>query len=135
MARTTDAAVQGIIDHDATISLTPFIEIANDLVTDLCTDSGYTAAKLELIERWLSAHFYHILDPQVVSEKAGPVGVNYQQKVDLGFNQTRYGQQAMRIDTAGNLAALDKRAKEGSLDPVQFFWAGTGNTDGDDTST
>ena len=59
--RTTAAAVQGIIEHDATIPLTPFIEAASALVTQCCTDldTAYVAAQLELIERWLSAHLLH----------------------------------------------------------------------------
>ena len=133
--RTTDAAVKGIIEVDALISTVPFIEVANDLVTELCTSSSYTSTKLELIERWLSAHFYAIRDQRVDTEKAGSVSQKFQYKVDLNMFQTIYGQQAMLIDTAGNLAALNKRVTSGKKRTISITWLGTGDSDGDDIST
>jgi len=111
--RTTEEAVEGIIEVDSSISLTPFIETANALVTSCCDDTVYTAAQLELVERWLAAHFYAICDPRAVSEHAGPVGATYQSRVDLGFHVTHYGQQAMALDTEGGLAALNRRIVKG----------------------
>lgn len=113
MARTTSGAVEGIIEVDSSISLTPFIESANALVTEVCVPLEYDDIRLELIERWLAAHFYAIRDPRTTSEKAGPVSANYQSKVDLGFNVTHYGQMAMRLDTLGGLAALQKKIETG----------------------
>jgi len=124
MARTTDEAVQGIIEHDTTISLTPFIEAANALVTEVCSTDNYDATRLELIERWLSAHFYAIRDPRYESEKAGDVAAKYQSKVNLGFDVTHYGQMAMRLDTAGGLAALNTEAKSGGSVTASFTWGG-----------
>jgi len=129
MARTTEESVQGIIEHDATISLTPFIEVANALVTELCTDDSYDDTRLELIERWLSAHFYAIRDPRAESEKAGSVSVKYQSKVELGFDVTHYGQMAMRLDTAGGLAALNVQAKKGGKKTVSATWGGKTTAD------
>ena len=127
MARTTAAAVKLIIETDDTIStdLAPFIEVADSIVTDVCTDSSYSDAKLELISRWLSAHFYAIRDPRAKSEKAGPVSVTYKSKVDLGFDVTHYGQMAMRIDSAGNLGAVNERIKKGKSNVVGATWLGT----------
>lgn len=96
------------------MSLTPFIEAASQLVERACTiavdEEGaayYTDAELEMIERWLSAHFYQVAVTPVDSERAGSVGVGYRSKVDLGLNLTHYGQQAMMLDTAGGLKALN----------------------------
>jgi len=124
MARVTDAEVEAIIDYDDTIDLTPFITVANQLVTELCTDSNHSDARLLEIERWLSAHFYHIRDQHVSQERAGEVGVNYQYKVDLAFNQTKYGQQALLLDTGGSLAQLNKRILEGESATVSVVWMG-----------
>lgn len=129
MPRTTDLAVQGILDQDVTIPLTPFIEVANNLVTRVCVpalaaDTDYVAADLELIERWLSAHFYCIRDAQRVQESVRGVSESFQQKVDLGLNQTRYGQQAMLIDTEGGLAALQKLLEDGRPRKVGITWLG-----------
>ena len=122
--RTSANAVAGIIEVDQSISLTPFIEVANDLVTEKCTGSGYTEAKLELIERWLSAHFYAIRDQRTASEGAGPVSQSFQHAVALGLNQTIYGQQAMLIDTAGNLAGLQRTSQSGVRPTIGVTWLG-----------
>lgn len=124
MARVTDAEVEEIIDYDDTITLTPFITVANQLVTELCTDSDYDSDRLKEIERWLSAHFYHIRDQHVASERAGEVGVNYQYKVDILLNQTKYGQMAMILDTAGNLGKLNKRIEDGEGGGFTLEWGG-----------
>lgn len=134
MARTTAVLVRGIIETDDTSipDLDPFIEVANELVTELCTDSSYSTTRLELIERWLSAHFYAIRDPRPSSEKAGPVSVNYQYKVDLNLYVTTYGQQAAILDTAGNLAALNKRMKDGTKSSPTLVWLGEDYYDNDE---
>jgi len=60
----------------------------------------------------------------VKSEKAGSVGVNYQEKVDLNLSVTTYGQQAMMLDTNGGLRSLDK----GKPYQVQVLWLGSTTT-------
>jgi hypothetical protein len=125
MARVTAADVEELVDVDSSISLTPFITAANELVTELCTDSGYTDTRLALIEGWLSAHFYLIRDQAVASENArGGIGVTYQYKIGLMLAQTKQGQTAMMLDTAGNLAALSKRMEDGEPASVSFTWLG-----------
>jgi hypothetical protein len=133
MARTTDAAVAGIIEVDTNITLTPFIETANQMVTDACGEADYTEAKLELIERWLAAHFYAIRDPRATAERAGPVGANFESKVDLGLAITRYGQQAMALDTEGGLRALSEQATGGpGRITAGVTWLGTDDWEDDD---
>ncbi len=125
MARTTSTLVQGIIEADRTIRLDPFIAIANELVTEKCSSSDYTATRLELIERWLSAHFYTVRDMRAESEKAGSTSEKKQSKVDLGFDSSHYGQTAMRLDTAGSLASLNNSMKGRGNQPVSVTWLGT----------
>ena len=128
MPRTTAAAVKAIVEVDATISvdLAPYIETANALVTEVCGDAGYNDSRLELIERWLSAHFYAVRDPRASSERAGPVSASYLNQVGLGFAQTREGQQAMLLDTAGGLAKLNKDMELGRKTPKPgVLWGGT----------
>lgn len=125
MPRTTATAVGLIIEVDAAISLDPFIEVASALVDDACSGASYSAEKLERIERWLSAHFYTVRDPRAESEKAGAVSAKYQSKVDIGLNSSHYGQMAMRLDTNGGLAKLEKDIKEGrSSVEAGIFWLG-----------
>ncbi len=106
--RTTEAQVASIIDTESDISLEPFIATANSLVTGLCTNSGYDDTRLELIERYLAAHFYTLREPRSVSEGAGPVNTSYQSSVGLGLNTSHYGQMAKLLDTAGNLAEAEQ---------------------------
>jgi len=119
MSRTTSEAVAGILEEQATLSLGPFIEAANYLVTKVCATatnsdgtSWYSDAELELIERWLSAHFYHVAATRADTEQAGSVSQKLRSKVDLGLNLTHYGQQAMLLDTAGGLRDLNAHRRQ-----------------------
>lgn len=129
MSRTTSNAVESIIEVDAGDDVTPAIEVATFLVGKHCVTAGglsetTDAVELELVERWLSAHFYSVTVPRAKSEKAGPVAQTIESKVDLGFNVTRHGQQAMRLDSTGKLAALDRQAREGSARVGSVHWLG-----------
>lgn len=123
--RTTSAAVQGICQVKSTIGLTPFIEVANSVVTKHCTDTSFTAGELELIERWLAAHFYKMRELQLQNEKAGPVSRSFQSSLNLGFDNSTYGQMAMRLDWSGALSALNEQAKKGAQITPTVTWAGT----------
>ena len=123
--RTTSAAVELIIEVDSSIALDSFIEIANSMVTQHCSVDDYDAADLELIERWLSAHFYCMRDPRAESEKAEEVSQKVQSKVDLGLSTSHYGQTAMTLDWAGGLAALNERTKSGKTQALGVSWLGT----------
>ena len=136
MARTTADNVEAIIEIDSGISLTPFIEVANALVTEVAsaaTDSDgalvYDATRLELIERWLAAHFYHIRDPKASREEVDDVAATYRSAVEIGFNSTHYGQMAMRIDTNGGLSRLDNSIKSGKSNTVSLSWLGKTKTE------
>ena len=117
--RVTPSEVREIYDYDSDITdieIDIFILSANILTTKVNQKGNVTdAIQLKEIERWLSAHFVCIRDPQAASEKAGPVSQKLQAKVDLSFNQTRYGQQALILDTSGYLASLQKATEEGGL--------------------
>jgi hypothetical protein len=132
--RTTKSLVAKIIELDATIvtsnsDMAAFGDPASAMVDFACTGTNgpkveYTAEQLELIERWLTAHLYTARDPRTVSEKAGSVGATFQSKVDLGLNSSHYGQTAMRLDTNGGLAKVEKDTKDGGPPAVGGFWAG-----------
>lgn len=123
--RTTPTAVGKIIELDPTITdITPFIDIASELVTEICVPAGYTDSRLEMIERWLAAHFYAIRDPRYASEKAGSVGASYQHEVGLNLAVTTYGQQAMILDTKGGLANLNKSTELGRARKVSITHLG-----------
>lgn len=111
MPRTTEEAVAAICELDDEIPLAPFIETANAIVTEVCLDSGYGDNLLELIERWLSAHFYCIRDPRAHNEQVKGIIQTFEGRTYTGFRHTSYGQQAMMLDFKGNLKVLDNMSK------------------------
>lgn len=96
-----------VIEVDPAILLDPFIDFAHELVSELCENSGYTTNRKTYIETWLAAHFYAIRDPQVVTDNVGQLQTQFRSKVDYRLKLTHEGQQAILLDTAGKLAALD----------------------------
>lgn len=125
--RTTSALVEGIIENSESITLTPFISAANMMVTRCCTDltEDYTSDELETIETWLAAHVFTIRDMRPEYERAGSVSEKRQSKVDLGFDTSHYGQQAMRLDYHGGLAKLNEEIKKGKANILITDWLGT----------
>lgn len=129
--RTDDEAVEAIIEVEEDDVLTPFIEAASFLVDRLLVDatdsSGnivHDSTSLELVERWLAAHFYAVRKPRASSERAGPVGETLMHKVDLNLSVTMYGQQAMLIDVSGELAAWNADVTQGKTKTATSVWLG-----------
>ena len=110
--RTSSASVQGILnEYDSNISLTPFIDTATvvvDRVEALDTAGVLSSATLELIERWLAAHFYACTDQLPAAEGAGKSQTTWQGKTAMGLDFTQYGQMAKRLDFTGMLSSLDR---------------------------
>jgi hypothetical protein len=130
MPRTTASAIRQIMEVDSSITnLTPFILSANLLVTECCSEAGYTDERLELIERFLAAHFVTGRDKPVTSETAGPVSVSYALKVGYGLKGSFFGQQAALLDTAGGLARADAVAQAGGKITPRVVWSGNTQTE------
>ena len=126
--------VEGIIKVRTGVDLTPFMDTANHLVTQCCTElaADYTAGQLELIERWLAAHCYAQKEKQIEAEKADVVSRKFATKVELGFDNTYHGQTAMRLDFYGGLARLNDEIKKGLQKTVSVNWLGTNEEDAED---
>lgn len=106
MARTTSEAVLAIIEEsDPDVSMDPFIETANALVEALLAEH-YADAHLELIERWLAAHFYAVRFPRATQETVRGISEKYESYVRLALDITRYGQQVRLLDYLGILARV-----------------------------
>jgi hypothetical protein len=115
--RTNSRAVEGVLarDWDGKTSLIPYIQSANSMVNrvaQFAPNRGFalTRSELELIERWLAAHFYCCSD-QPFSQKTtdGASGTFQGKTAEEGLCGTKYGQMAVRLDVSGVLNALDKR--------------------------
>lgn len=126
--RTTSLAVSKIIEVDASVNdgdITPFIETASALVDDVCVPLVYDDTRLELIERWLSAHFYAVRDARTKSEGVGSLSQSFEGQTAMGLAHTRYGQQAMMLDTKGGLAALNRLPEQATRLKVGISYVGT----------
>ena len=111
--RTTSAAVTAILGghYDGSTSLTPFLDTATVLVDQLeAADSGglMSAAALERVEAYLTAHFYAHADPITQSRSTGRASGQFQGQTAMGFDATLYGQTAKRLDATGYLVKLDQ---------------------------
>jgi hypothetical protein len=132
MPRTDATQVGAVIDVDDGDVLDPFINAANELVTEACASKKgadgvtpyYADARLTMIETWLAAHFYAVWKPRKSSLAPTGLSISYQSSVGLGFDVTHYGQHAMRLDTKGGLASINERTKKGG-GKVGAFWLGT----------
>lgn len=124
--RTTDELVEGIIEVDSAIVLTPFIAAANTLTNRCCTNltEDYTDDELVQIETWLAAQFYTVRDMRVERERAGTVEAKFQSKVDLGFFTSHYGQMALLLDYHGGLSTLNEQMKKGGGRTPGVVWLG-----------
>lgn len=116
MARTTSAAVQGVLgdDYDGSTSLTPFIDTATAMVDRVATcatsrDRTLTSAELELIERWLAGHLYAMSDQPYQSKTTGRASATFQGRTGMYLEATKYGQTAVNVDYSGCLASISKR--------------------------
>lgn len=109
-ARTNEDLVKSIIfedDFDIT-SYDTFIATANMIVTKyVAINANYTAGDLQLIETWLAAHFCCINSPRKTQSTISSAQASYESRVGMGFNLTRYGQQAMLLAGYGELANLN----------------------------
>jgi len=120
----TSEEVAKIVKVKSGDDLTPFISVGTLVVEKHCTDAAFTATELNEIAKWLSAHFYLIYNPARLNERASVVSKQIESRVVLGFDVTRHGQMAMRLDWSGALSALNEQAKKGGVLTAGVSWLG-----------
>ena len=101
---TTVAKVEAVMrafDKKKDLSTSTFILPANNLVRRYCEPLGYDEETLELIERYLAAHFYCVTARRPVEQYVGQARNRYEDNVGLGLDATWYGQQAKLFDSLG----------------------------------
>lgn len=108
--RTTASAVETILkdEFETGDDLTTDIEWAASIVDGYLVGEITDSDRLEVIERYLSAHSYYILKNPVESEGVKGVSQKLSSNVDLGFNASYWGQHALRLDTTGILSRVNK---------------------------
>ena len=121
MPRATELEVKEIISTELTAEdVTPFLNSANNVVTDDLSDEGYTATRLKNIEMWLAAHFVAIRDPQMSKEKYGDGEHTFQGKTGMGLEATLFGQQVMLFDTNGVLKAIADGKTDAVIEVIRY---------------
>jgi hypothetical protein len=118
--RTTADNVKAILVNHYDLSnspdLTAFIATANVLTdqVDACdTNNSLDATELELIERYLAAHFYAHSDQIAKSRTTGDASISFQGTTGKGLDSTQYGQTAMLLDETGCLTRKNTQMIEG----------------------
>lgn len=104
----TDADVKAIIDTSRDTS--SFIDTAQLFVDEELASSGLSIDRQDQIVLYLAAHFVCITEEfgGLRRSKLGDADESYRvpDAKEQGFSTTRYGQQAMILDTTGTLATL-----------------------------
>lgn len=131
MARTTAQQVDHLLagEYDQKTKLSPYIETASVIVNwlatqDLAAEGLLNAGQLELIERWLAAHYYQMSDPGYTTRSTAGASGGFQGQFTTGFKMTRFGQTAMVLDVTGLLARRDKEMEEGARRVTQVYAGG-----------
>jgi hypothetical protein len=136
MPRTTSLAVQGVLmdeygprEDDSNPSLDPFIATATvlvDRVSDYADANSLTvtAAALEVLERWLAAHFFKCSDRPASFTSAGKSQTTFDGKTDMHLQSTLYGQTAVLLDSTGYLASISDTATSGGRTTIGVYWGG-----------
>ncbi len=126
--RTTIPQVQKLLkndwnpDHD----VSPYIETASNLAdkiqafADENTNVFTDATTMELVERWLSAHFYMVMNQEYSSKRAEGGAASFQGKSGMYLTSTIYGQQAVVLDSTGYLATIAESPRK----MARLVWQG-----------
>lgn len=107
----TDADVKALIDTNRDTS--PFIAVANTVVTENLATSGLSDQTKSNILLYLAAHFTCITEEMgglQESRIGGLAGTSERYRTQdpkaVGFATTRFGQTALSLDSSGTLAAI-----------------------------
>lgn len=109
MTRTNPSDVSEIYDTELSNSaLQSWIDIATEIVDDIAAEGSVSSARLEKIEKLLSAHFASAQDQRIQSGGKESGSVEFQGETGMGLDGTKYGQQAKTLDPTGTLASMNK---------------------------
>ncbi len=129
MPATTVTAVQAVLgtNWDGTTDLTPFIDTADVVMGRVKTcafnkGNALSDVEVEVIERWLAAHYYCVQDPTYKSRNTASASGSFQGNTDMYLESTPFGQQAARLDWSGCLQAIAGKQRASA----SLIWLGGG---------
>lgn len=103
--------------QNSSADVTQALEIANDMVTAMLVGKSLTDTILARIELFLAAHLYTLTttDGPLAAQTIGEATERYHDIYGPGLKATKYGQQAITMDTSLTLA----KAAANVADPVK----------------
>lgn len=115
MALVTDSEVKALIDTSR--DTTPFITTAHLIITEDLATSGLSTDRKTQVELYLAAHFCAITEERgnLARHRKGDSSEEYKMEIGYGLALTRYGQQAMQLDTSGTLRTLARKGQNASF--------------------
>ena len=110
--RITQAQVLALITTDKDVGA--FILTANIIVNEHLISSGLSNNMLAQIELYLAAHITALVVEKggLVRNSIGDSADSYANVYKAGFSSTRFGQQAMTLDSTGTLASLNSNSQK-----------------------
>lgn len=113
--RVTEDQVRTLTGISAVVDVAQAIDTASLLVTEELTGRSpqQSDARLVQIELYLAGHFAVVSDREgpLASEALGDAVERYHNIYFAGLRSTRFGQQAILLDTSGVLAAMAAKAE------------------------
>lgn len=120
MARVTESQVRGLTGDGSDVDASPAIDAANLFVNEEIPSTVSDARKVQ-IELWLAAHFLDITKRSpLAAETVGESSERYHNIYHAGLRSTRFGQQAILLDTSGVLADIAAKAEDLDRKSAQF---------------
>jgi len=108
MARASASEVKQVYNTDLDdTTIEDWIDVSNELVNDRL-DGKLSESLLKRIEIQLAAHFASAQDQRAESVDQQSTSVDYQGETGMGLKGTKYGQNALALDTTGALANSNK---------------------------
>src|SRR3972149_6681693 len=113
MSRVTEDQVRGVTGEPTTVDAAQAIETATLLVDEELATAGLSDARLTQIELYLAAHFLAITarEGPLAGETLGEASERDHNIYAAGLRSTRFGQQAVLLDTSGVLAAIAAKSE------------------------
>lgn len=110
MARVSAATVKEVVRTSLTDAVldSNHIDTANVFVTTHLASSGLSDEILEKIELYLAAHYVALTEEggAITRSKLGDADESYANIYGQGLQGTRFGQQALALDTTGTLTRV-----------------------------
>lgn len=122
VARVTESEVRLLTQEPATTDVSLAIMFANTVVDEELSAGGASAATLKNIELLLAAHFVLIQQENgpLAKKMVGEANEGYHDVYKAGFLSTRFGQQAVALDTTNRLSELTSQAENSNRRTALF---------------